>query len=133
MNVRTVLVMTAVAAVSLTSASLAGCSAKKSDESQGSAPAGAQVSVTATDTTCELSATEGSTGATTFAVTNNGTKATELYVYTKDGSVLAEVENVSPGLKRDLIVDLTEPGTYKLACKPGGVGDGIRADFTVKG
>ena len=128
MNVRTVLVMTAVAALSLV-----GCSAKKSDESQGSAPAGTQVSVTATDTTCELSATEGSTGATTFAVTNNGTKATELYVYTKDGSVLAEVENVSPGLKRDLIVDLTEPGTYKLACKPGGVGDGIRADFTVKG
>ena len=128
MNVRNVIVMTAVAALSLV-----GCSAKKSDESQGSAPAGTQVSVTATDTTCELSATEGSTGATTFAVTNNGTKATELYVYTKDGSVLAEVENVSPGLKRDLIVDLTEPGTYKLACKPGGVGDGIRADFTVKG
>ena len=128
MNVRTVLVMTAVAALSLV-----GCSAKKSDESQGSAPAGAQVSVTATDTTCELSATEGATGTTTFAVTNNGTKATELYVYTKDGGVLAEVENVSPGLKRDLTVDLTEPGTYKLACKPGGVGDGIRADFTVRG
>ena len=128
MNVRTVLVMTAVAALPL-----AGCSVKESDESQGSTPAGAPVSVTATDTTCELSATEGATGATTFTVTNNGTKATELYVYTKDGGVLAEVENVSPGLKRDLTVDLTEPGTYKLACKPGGVGDGIRADFTVKG
>ena len=128
MNVRNVIVMTAVAALSLV-----GCSAKESDESQGSAPAGTQVSVTATDTTCELSATEGATGATTFAVTNNGTKATELYVYTKDGSVLAEVENVSPGLKRDLTVDLTEPGTYKLACKPGGVADGIRADFTVRG
>lgn len=128
MNVRTVVVVAAVAAVSL-----AGCSAKKADESQGSAPAGAQVSVTATDTTCELSATEGATGTTTFAVTNNGTKVTELYVYNKDGSVLAEVENVSPGLKRELAIDLTEPGTYKLACKPGGVGDGIRADFTVKG
>lgn len=128
MNVRTVIVVAAVAAVSL-----AGCSAKKSDESQGSAPAGTPVSVTATDTTCELSVTEGAAGTTTFAVTNNGTKATELYVYNKDGSVLAEVENVSPGLKRELAVDLTEAGTYKLACKPGGVGDGIRADFTVKG
>ena len=127
MNVRTAVVVAAVAAVSL-----AGCSTKKSDESQGSAPAGTQVSVTATDTACELSATEGATGATTFAVTNNGTKVTELYVYKADGSVLAEVENVSPGLKRELAVDLT-PGTYKLACKPGGVGDGIRADFTVKG
>ncbi len=128
MNVRTVIVVAAVAAVSL-----AGCSTKKSDESQGSAPAGTPVSVTATDTTCELSVTEGAAGTTTFAVTNNGTKATELYVYNKDGSVLAEVENVSPGLKRELAVDLTEAGTYKLACKPGGVGDGIRADFTVKG
>ena len=128
MNVRTVVVVAAVAAVSL-----AGCSTKKSDESQGSAPAGTPVSVTATDTTCELSATEGAAGTTTFAVTNNGTTATELYVYNKDGSVLAEVENVSPGLKRELAVDLTEAGTYKLACKPGGVGDGIRADFTVKG
>ena len=128
MNVRTVVVVTAVAAVSL-----AGCSAKKSDESQSSAPAGTQVSVTATDTTCELSATQGATGTTTFAVTNNGTTATELYVYNQDGSVLAEVENVSPGLKRELTVDLTEAGTYKLACKPGGVGDGIRADFTVTG
>ena len=89
--------------------------------------------MTATDTTCELSATEGAIGTTTFAVTNNGTTATELYVYNKDGSVLAEVENVSPGLKRELAVDLTEAGTYKLACKPGGVGDGIRADFTVTG
>ncbi len=128
MNVRTAVVVAAIAAVSL-----AGCSAKKSDESQGSAPAGTQVSVTATDTTCELSATEGATGTTTFAVTNNGTTATELYVYKKDGSVLAEVENVSPGLKRELSVDLKDAGTYKLACKPGGVGDGIRADFTVKG
>lgn len=128
MNIRTVVVVAAVAALSLV-----GCSAKKSDESQGSAPAGTQVSVTATDTTCELSAAEGATGATTFAITNNGTKVTELYVYSKDGSVLAEVENVSPGLKRELSVDLKDAGTYKLACKPGGVGDGIPADFTVKG
>ena len=128
MNVRTVIVVAAIAA-----ASLAGCSTKKSNESQGGAPASTPVSVTATDTTCELSATEGAIGTTTFAVTNNGTTATELYVYNKDGSVLAEVENVSPGLKRELAVDLTEAGTYKLACKPGGVGDGIRADFTVTG
>ena len=128
MNVRTVIVVAAIAAVPL-----ACCATKKSNESQGGAPASTTVSVTATDTTCELSATEGAIGTTTFAVTNNGTTATELYVYNKDGSVLAEVENVSPGLKRELAVDLTEAGTYKLACKPGGVGDGIRADFTVTG
>lgn len=112
---------------------LVGCAAKDSAAPEGAKATGAQVSVTATDTACELSAAEGTTGATTFAVTNNGTKVTELYVYGKDGSVLDEVENISPGLKRDLVVNLTEPGTYKLACKPGGVGDGVKADFTVKG
>ncbi len=121
------------AAVAMSGLALAGCAAKDSAAPKTATPAGAQVSVTATDTACKLSVAEGTTGATTFAVTNNGTKATELYVYNKDGSVLAEVENISPGLQRELSVDLTEPGTYKLACKPGGVGDGVPADFTVKG
>jgi iron uptake system component EfeO len=121
------------AAVAMSGMALAGCAAKDSASPKSTTPAGAQVSVTATDTACELSVAEGTTGATTFAVTNNGTKVTELYVYNKDGSVLAEVENISPGLQRELSVDLTEPGTYKLACKPGGVGDGVPADFTVKG
>ena len=38
-----------------------------------------------------------------------------------------------PGLQRTLIVQLTQPGTYQTACKPGMIGDGIRADFTVTG
>lgn len=118
----------AVAAAALT---VSGCSAKESASPE-KAAAGPQVTVTATDTTCTASATEGKTGTTSFAVTNNGTKVTELYVYGKDNSVLAEVENISPGLKRDLTVDFKEPGTYQLACKPGMVGDGIRTGFTVK-
>ena len=113
--------------------SLAGCAAKESATSEGAKSAGAQISVNATDTECTLSASESPKGTTSFVVTNNGTKATEFYVYGKDGGVLAEVENISPGLKRDLVVDLKETGTYKLACKPGMVGDGIRTDFTVKG
>ena len=46
---------------------------------------------------------------------------------------MGEVENISPGLNRKLIVQLTEPGTYQTACKPGMVGDGIRGDFKVTG
>lgn len=30
-------------------------------------------------------------------------------------------------------MQLAEPGTYKTACKPGMIGDGIRGDFTVTG
>ncbi len=46
---------------------------------------------------------------------------------------MGEVENISPGLQRKLIVQLAQPGTYQTACKPGMIGDGIRGDFTVTG
>jgi iron uptake system component EfeO len=54
------------------------------------------VTVTATDTTCELSATQGTTGANTFQITNNGNKVTEFYVYGEGERVMGEVENISP-------------------------------------
>ncbi len=66
-------------------------------------------------------------------ITNNGTKVTEFYVYGEGERVMGEVENISPGLQRKLIVQLAEPGTYQTACKPGMVGDGIRGDFKVTG
>ncbi|BBY84890.1 hypothetical protein MMUR_16450 [Mycolicibacterium murale] len=87
----------------------------------------------ATDTECTLSGTENTTGANTFVITNNGSKVTEFYVYGEGDRVMGEVENVSPGLQRKLIVQLTQPGTYQTACKPGMIGDGIRGDYTVTG
>ena len=45
---------------------------------------------------------------------------------------MGEVENIGPGLSRDLVVDLPK-GTYEGACKPGMVGDGIRETLTVTG
>ena len=53
------------------------------------------------------------------SITNNGTKVTEFYVYGEGERVMGEVENISPGLQRKLIVQLTEPGTYQTACEPG--------------
>ncbi len=122
----------AVLAAVLIGATASGCAAKES-ATDSAAVAGTEVSVDATDTECALSSAEATAGPVTFAVTNNGTKVTELYVYGPGGGVVDEVENISPGLKRDLKVELAEPGTYVLACKPGMVGDGIRTDFTVKG
>jgi iron uptake system component EfeO len=46
--------------------------------------------------------------------------------------VVAEVENIGPGISRDMSADLA-PGTYEVACKPGQTGDGIRAPLTVTG
>jgi iron uptake system component EfeO len=75
-------------------AALAGCTAKESESAKGGTATGTQVSVNATDSGCELSATESGTGSTSFVVTNNGTKVTEFYVYGKDDRVLGEVENI---------------------------------------
>jgi len=125
---------TAAVAAILAGVSMAGCTAKESaTSSSSSAKAATEVTVDAGDTACTLSATEAGTGTTTFVITNNGTKVTEFYVYGKGERVLGEVENVSPGLQRKLVVQLSEPGTYKTACKPGMVGDGIQGDFVVTG
>lgn len=122
----------AATAALLTGVSLASCTAKEATDSATGDKA-AEVTVAASDDACELSTTEGSTGANTFVITNNGNKVTEFYVYGEGERVMGEVENISPGLNRKLIVQLTEPGTYQTACKPGMVGDGIRGDFTVTG
>ena len=57
---------------------------------------------------------------------------TEFYLLGEDGlRIVGEVENIGPGLTRDLVAARAAPGKYFTACKPGMVGDGIRADFTV--
>jgi iron uptake system component EfeO len=125
----------AVAAL-LAGISLTSCTAKEpaaTPSTDGGKAAPAQITVNASDSACELSGTEGSTGPSTFVITNNGTKVQEFYVYGEGERVMGEVENISPGLERKLIVQLGEPGTYQTACKPGMVGDGIRTDFKVTG
>ena len=44
--------------------------------------------------------------------------------------IVGEIENVGPGLSRDLVVRAA-PGKYVTACKPGMNGKGIRDEFTV--
>jgi len=65
-------------------------------------------------------------------VTNSGAKVTEFYVYAAGDRVMGEVENITPGLSRELRVELPA-GTYQTACKPGMIGQGIRAALTVSG
>jgi iron uptake system component EfeO len=94
---------------------------------------GGPIVVTATDTECTLSATTATAGTVTFKVTNSGSKVNEFYLYATGDRIVGEVENITPGLSRELKVELTEPGTLTTACKPGMVGDGVRAPFTVTG
>jgi iron uptake system component EfeO len=89
------------------------------------------ITVSSTDDACDLSATEAPSGKLTFDVTNDGSKVTEFYLYADGGErILGEVENIGPGLTRQLVVSAA-PGDYLTACKPGMKGEGIRADFSV--
>ncbi|MDF3339236.1 peptidase M75 family protein [Mycolicibacterium septicum] len=126
----------AATAAVLAGLSMTACQAKESDSGSASgdgAQKAAQITVDASDTECKLSGTTATTGPSTFVVTNNGNKVTEFYVYGEGERVMGEVENISPGLKRQLIVQLTQPGTYQTSCRPGMVGEGIRGNFEVTG
>ena len=124
---------TAATASVLAGVALAGCTAKETKSADSSSKPASEITVEASDTECKLSGTQATTGPSTFVVTNNGTKVTEFYVYGEGERVMGEVENISPGLQRKLVVQLAEPGTYTTACKPGMIGDGIRNDFVVTG
>ncbi len=119
--------LAALALVTGCTANPAAGSASDTSESSGA------ITVNATDTACEVSATTADAGTLTFQVRNTGTETTEFYLYGEGDRIMGEVENVAPGIDRRLIVEIPDSGTYTTACKPGMVGDGIRADFTVTG
>ncbi|WP_127127492.1 iron uptake system protein EfeO [Georgenia sp. SYP-B2076] len=89
------------------------------------------VTVDSSADACTLSAPQAPSGHLVFTVTNTGPDVTEFYLLAEDGlRIVAEVENIGPGISRDLVVT-AKPGSYVTACKPGMAGDGIRAPFTV--
>lgn len=112
----------------LATVSLAACASDPSESKASSK----DLTVKATDSKCSVSASKLKAGPSTFKVTNGGSKVTEFYVYADGDRIMGEVENVGPGLTRNLIVDLPK-GTYEGACKPGMIGDGIRQTLTVTG
>jgi iron uptake system component EfeO len=115
----------------LTAVTLAACGGGDSS-SGGSSEAGDDIAVAATDDTCEVASSELPAGVHQFTVTNTGSKVTEFYVYADGDRVMGEVENIAPGVARDLRVELPA-GDYEAACKPGMVGDGIRSALSVSG
>jgi iron uptake system component EfeO len=114
-------------------AALAGCTSTAPAPTTGGAAAGGPIPVRAADDACEVGGAEAPAGTITFAVNNTGSKVTEFYLYGTGDRIMGEVENIGPGLTRQLIVEVPDGGTYTTACKPGMVGDGIRAPFTVTG
>ncbi|GAA2539350.1 iron uptake system protein EfeO [Pseudonocardia hydrocarbonoxydans] len=120
----------ALAGLSVAGLALTGCVSTAPAPDTGE---GGPISVTASDDACELGATEAAAGTISFDITNTGSTVTEFYLYATGGRIMGEVENIGPGLSRQLIVEVPDGGVYETACKPGMVGDGIRGAFTVTG
>lgn len=105
---------------------LAACTQNTSSEASSGA-----IEVTSSDTTCEVGTTQAPSGTLAFTVRNTGSGVSEFYLLGDDGlRIIGEVENIGPGLTRDLVVT-AQPGSYFTSCDPGMNGDEIRASFTV--
>jgi iron uptake system component EfeO len=120
----------AIVAVGTLSGALAACGDDKSGD--GTTGAAGPIAVKASDSSCDVATSTLNAGTHVFAVTNSGAKVTEFYVYAAGDRVMGEVENITPGLSRELRVELPA-GTYQTACKPGMIGTGIRNALTVSG
>lgn len=116
--------LASVGVLTLVALTLSGCA-------DDTAAAG-DLTVRASDSGCDISSTKLKAGLSTFKVTNDGSKVTEFYIYADGDRIMGEVENIGPGLSRNLVIDLPK-GSYEGACKPGMIGDGIRQALTVTG
>jgi iron uptake system component EfeO len=90
------------------------------------------LTVDSSATACSVSASEAPGGSVSFSIENTGDQVTEFYLLADDElRIVGEVENIGPGITRDLVVQ-AKPGDYYTVCKPGMVGAGIgKAAFTV--
>ena len=114
------------AALSVAALSVTGCTTN-TPKAEGDGA----IAVTSTADACTLSTTSAPGGTVKFTVKNEGTQVTEFYLLAQDGlRIIGEVENIGPGLSRDLVVVAPE-GSYITACKPGMVGDGIRGELAL--
>jgi iron uptake system component EfeO len=128
---RTIRILALLAAGSL-GGTLAACGGGDAKSGSAAAGTGGRIAVKATDSSCEVAQNAVNAGTHVFAITNAGAKVTEFYVYAEGDRVMGEVENITPGLSRELRVELPA-GSYQTACKPGMIGDGIRGALTVSG
>lgn len=132
MTRRLLLTVPVVTVLALTGCSSSGSGDGGSAAAQPAESAATTITVTSTDNACTLSSDSSAPGPLTFSVRNDGSDVTEFYLYQTDGTtIVGEVEDVTPGLTRDLSIDATE-GAYIAACKPSSGSEGIRVAFTVQ-
>jgi iron uptake system component EfeO len=112
--------------------SMSALSACGNDDGDSAGGKDAAINVTATDSSCEVGAKSGTSGATTFKVTNKGSQVNELEILAPDGKIVSERENIGPGTGAEITVSLNA-GTYKILCSAGMTGKGPSQAFSVTG
>ncbi|MGW4705282.1 iron uptake system protein EfeO [Streptomyces sp. NPDC004285] len=123
--VRLSVVTAAATAAALTA--VTGCAEKSDSKAEDGA-----VTVVAKDDSCEVSKKDFPAGHVKLNVENRGSKVTEVYVLYPDDRIVAERENIGPGIKAVLTAEI-KAGDYAVVCKPGMKGDGIRQQVKVTG
>ncbi|WP_426363583.1 iron uptake system protein EfeO [Streptomyces sp. E-08] len=123
--VRLSVVTAAATAAALTA--VTGCAEKSDSKAEDGA-----VTVVAKDDSCEVSKKDFPAGHVKLNVENRGSKVTEVYVLYPDDRIVAERENIGPGIKATLTAEI-KAGDYAVVCKPGMKGDGIRQQVKVTG
>ncbi|MFD0314560.1 iron uptake system protein EfeO [Streptomyces flavalbus] len=117
----------ATAATAAVLAALSGCT-----EKSGASDGEHVINVTATDDACEVSKKSVPAGHVELAIENKGSKVTEVYLLFPDDRVVTERENIGPGTKQRVTAEV-KAGDYRIACKPGMKGKGIRQDIKATG
>jgi iron uptake system component EfeO len=107
------------AAVAVAALGLAACGSSGSSTTGGSGSgSGKTVKFTLNDDGCTPKNVKIASGSTTFNGTGNSAKVTEFEVLSKDGIILGERENLTPGLDGGFTLNL-QPGTYDISCSTG--------------
>ena len=96
------------------------------------AASGDAVLVGAGDTSCTVSTAELPAGSHVFHIENTGSQVTEVYLYDDGNRIVAEKEDIGPGLSYELTAQISA-GSYEVLCRPGMTGDGVRTRLTVTG
>jgi iron uptake system component EfeO len=107
---------------------LSGCAGTTTDANDSDTSAGVHVPVVLNDAGCTASQSSAPAGSVTFDITNSGSNAVTEVELQRNGRIVAEKENITPGLTGRFSVTL-QPGGYELNC-PGGSGP-ANQPFTV--
>ena len=106
-----------------------GCAEKSRDE-EGNEEKAQKVSITVTEARFDPNQIDAKAGKIEFYVTNKGKQTHEFEIF-KEGKLVDEVEGITPGLTRELEVEL-EAGTYEFKClEPGHEEAGEKGTITV--